>query len=85
MKITVKYFALLREAVGVGEEVIEVPETVATVGELRTYLSNLDAVHKDAFAGVKRIRSAVNATMVKDSAPIAQNDEVAFFPPVTGG
>ncbi|MDO4936621.1 MAG: molybdopterin converting factor subunit 1 [Sutterellaceae bacterium] len=85
MKITVKYFALLREAVGVSEEVVDLPESSATVADLRAYLSAKDEAHKVAFDSVKRIRAAVNATMVKDTAAIADNDEVAFFPPVTGG
>lgn len=85
MKITVKYFALLREAVGVDQEVLELPEAVKTVGDLRAYLEVIDAKHKDAFTQVKRIRSAVNSSMTRDDAAIADNDEVAFFPPVTGG
>lgn len=85
MKITVKYFALLREAVGVDQEVLEIPESVKTVGDLRAYLESIDAKHKDAFTQVKRIRSAVNSSMTRDDAAIADNDEVAFFPPVTGG
>lgn len=85
MKVTVKYFALLREAIGRSQEIVEVPETVVTVGELRIHLSNKDAVHKKAFASVKRIRAAINATMVQDMEVLMPDDEVAFFPPVTGG
>lgn len=85
MKITVKYFALLREAVGLDQEVLEIPESVKTVGDLRAYLEAMDAKHKDAFTQVKRIRSAVNSSMTRDDAVISDNNEVAFFPPVTGG
>lgn len=85
MKLKVKYFALLRESVGTGEETLEVPQSVVTVADLRAFLIEKDAVHKAAFAGVKRIRSAVNATMAPESTVLKDNDEVAFFPPVTGG
>ena len=85
MKIKVKYFALLREAVGCDEERIDVPAAVRTAGELKAHLAGLDSVHEEAFATVKRIRAAVNGTMVQEGAVLAEGDEVAFFPPVTGG
>lgn len=85
MRITVKYFALLREALGLGEEIVDLPFSAATVADLRSFLIEKDEAHKRAFESVKRIRAALNATMVKDDAPLSDNDEVAFFPPVTGG
>lgn len=85
MKLTVKYFALLREAIGTDTEAIEVPETVRTVADLQAWLIETDAVRAKAFAGVKRIRAAVNASMAPAGTALADGDEVAFFPPVTGG
>ncbi len=85
MQIKVKYFALLREALGRDEEVVMLPEAVRTAGELKTHLAGLDALHGEAFATVKRIRAAVNGTMVQEGAALSDGDEVAFFPPVTGG
>ena len=81
MTIIVKYFALLREAVGVGEERLELAGA-STVGEVRAHLA---ARHPQAFAEVKRIRAAVNGMMARDEAPVADGDEGASFPPVTGG
>ena len=82
MKITVKYFALLREAVGLREETVEVPENTATVAELLQIVSSRQP---DAFAALNRIRAAVNETMVPMGAEVGEGDVVAFFPPVTGG
>ncbi|MGN1209524.1 MAG: molybdopterin converting factor subunit 1 [Duodenibacillus sp.] len=81
MTIHVKYFALLREAVGVGEERLELAGA-SSVGEVR---AKLVALHPQAFGEVKRIRAAVNGVMARDESPVADGDEVAFFPPVTGG
>lgn len=84
MKIEVKYFALLREALGVGSEVLELEDEVATVQTIRDHLCR-ENEHKDAFERVKRIRAAVNGEMAPMSAAVADGDTVAFFPPVTGG
>lgn len=85
MILTVKYFALLREAVGTDTETVDVPDTVRTVADLQAWLVDNNAQHADAFGRVKRIRAAVNATMAPADTPLKDNDEVAFFPPVTGG
>lgn len=85
MIVTVKYFALLREAVGCAEEEINVPSGIKTVGELRIWVADLDEHHKKAFAAVSRIRAAVDGTMSGDDAEIEGAKEIAFFPPVTGG
>ncbi|HBC68804.1 MAG TPA: molybdopterin converting factor subunit 1 [Sutterella sp.] len=82
MKLTVKYFALLREAVGVSEEAFDVPQTSLTVSDLMKCAGER---HPEAFASLKRIRAAVNESMVPMSAALKDGDVVAFFPPVTGG
>jgi molybdopterin synthase sulfur carrier subunit len=81
MSLKVLYFAGLREAVGVSAENIDLPAGIATVGELRKFLG----VRHEALTTAKNLRAAVNQKMVGHDAPVAEGDEVAFFPPVTGG
>jgi molybdopterin synthase sulfur carrier subunit len=85
MKVTVLYFARLREALGRDRETLELPPEVATVGALRDWLIARGAPYAEAFTEIKRIRAAVAQTMAGDDARLADGAEVAFFPPVTGG
>jgi len=84
MTITVLYFASLREAVGVSSEKFDLPARIATVGELRRHLAARGETWT-ALEGMKNLKTAVNQTMVAGDTPLADGDEVAFFPPVTGG
>lgn len=84
MKIEVKYFALLREAVGTGSETVEIEDDTATVETVKAKLCAC-AERRAAFESVKRIRAAVNGEMAAMSACVHDGDTVAFFPPVTGG
>jgi sulfur-carrier protein len=79
------YFAWVRQKVGRGEETIDLPPEARTVGELIAWLKGRGEGYADAFADVKRVRAAVNQEHVDLAAPVRQGDEVAFFPPVTGG
>jgi molybdopterin synthase sulfur carrier subunit len=83
MKVTVRYFAALREALGPAETV-ELDEG-ATVGALRERLIARDAAHAAALARGRAVRSALNQQMCDESALLDEGAEVAFFPPVTGG
>jgi molybdopterin synthase sulfur carrier subunit len=85
MNLHILYFARLREALGRDRESVEVPASVATVGDLRDWLVARGEPHATAFGEIRRIRAAVNQAMVNDDAPLAEGAEVAFFPPVTGG
>ncbi len=85
MKVTLLYFARLREAVGRDREVLELPAEVATVGALRAWLIGRGEPWAEAFTEIKRIRAAVAQEMAGDEAKLAEGAEVAFFPPVTGG
>lgn len=79
------YFAWVRQKVGTGEETLTLPANITTVRELATYLANLSDGHADAFSDVAKLRTAVNQEHVSFDAVIHDDDEVAFFPPVTGG
>jgi molybdopterin synthase sulfur carrier subunit len=83
--MTLLYFAWVRQKIGRGEERIELPEHVKTVAQLAEYLRARGGGYNDAFADMTRLRAAVNQEHVGLDAQIAANDEVAFFPPVTGG
>ncbi|HEX4861002.1 MAG TPA: molybdopterin converting factor subunit 1 [Rhizomicrobium sp.] len=83
--MNVLYFAWVRQRIGRGEERLDLPADVATVRALGEYLATRGGGYAEAFADLKRLRAAVNQEHVPFDAPVAQDDEVAFFPPVTGG
>ena len=85
MKVKVLFFAGLREQLGIAGEEIELPAGVTTVAALRSFLAAKGNSWKSALSEGKLIRMAVNQDMVQQSAAIKAGDEVAFFPPVTGG
>jgi sulfur-carrier protein len=84
MLINLKYFASVREALGGGEQVL-LPAGVATVGDVRAWLLARGEPWASALAEGRALRMACNQRMCDASAPVAAGDEVAFFPPVTGG
>jgi molybdopterin synthase sulfur carrier subunit len=83
--VTLLYFAWVRQKIGRGEEEVELPESVKTVDDLLVWLQGRGPGYADAFADVRRVRAAVNQEHVAFAAPVRSCDEVAFFPPVTGG
>ena len=83
MKIRVRYFASLREALG-PQETAEVPEGT-TVGGLRLHLVTLSKRHEQALAPDRALRCALNQRMCQEDEALSDDAEVAFFPPVTGG
>ena len=83
--LTVLYFAWLRERVGRSEEQLSPPESVSTVQQLIAWLGERGPGHAAAFAHAETVRCAVNQEFAELSAPIKPGDEIAFFPPVTGG
>ena len=80
----VLYFASLREAVGLSSEQLSLPE-VHDVKSLMQVLASRGGVWQQQFDGSRQIRAAVNQVLAHDAATIKGEDEVAFFPPVTGG
>jgi molybdopterin converting factor subunit 1 len=79
------YFAWLRERVSTAEERIALPPDVSTVGELVAWLRERSPGHAAAFAAARMVRCAVNQEFADPGTQIRSGDEVAFFPPVTGG
>jgi molybdopterin synthase sulfur carrier subunit len=80
-----RYFAWLRQKIGRGEETLQPPTSVTNVGELLTWLATLGPGYEAALADRKAIRVAVNQDYVGSNHPVSGGDEVALFPPVTGG
>jgi molybdopterin synthase sulfur carrier subunit len=85
VKVRLLFFASLREQLGTSGEEVDLPSEVATVAALREHLMQRGGAYGKAFGGKALVRAAVNQDMVPQSAPIRAGDEVAFFPPVTGG
>ena len=81
----VLYFAWVRQKVGVAEEAVSPPVEVRDVAGLIAWLSARSPGHAAAFAQAKQIRAAVNQEFAGPDAPVRPGDEIAFFPPVTGG
>ena len=81
----VLYFAWLKEKTGVSQEILDLPEDVTDVAGLVTWLKGRNEGFAAAFADKAVVRVAVNQEHVATDHAITNNDEVAFFPPVTGG
>lgn len=82
--ITVLYFASIREAVGLAREAIELPADVGNVADLSRLLQARGGQWASALAS-RNLKVAVNQVMASFDAAVAEGDEIAFFPPVTGG
>lgn len=79
------YFAWVRQKIGLSEEELAVPSSVATVSGLVDFLKLKGAGYEAAFRDPKALRVAVNQRHCGFDARIGPDDEIAFFPPVTGG
>ncbi|MBC3941017.1 molybdopterin converting factor subunit 1 [Sphingomonas albertensis] len=84
-KIRMVYFAWVRERIGTGEETVEPPASVATVADLVDWLAEISVGHAEAFENRARLRAAVDQEFVPLDTPIGRAQEIAIFPPVTGG
>lgn len=85
MKLELRFFASLREALGVSQEAISIPAEVKTIADLRTHLTLRGNPWAEVLGNNKVIRCALNQQMVNSDTALLDGAEVAFFPPVTGG
>ncbi len=85
MKINLRFFASVREAVGTAGEAVTLPEGVATVGAVREHLIARGGAWAEALSPERALRMAFNHVMCAPETKVAEGGEVAFFPPVTGG
>lgn len=83
--ITILYFARLREALGTASEEIALPDGVRDLAALRRVLTSRGGAWADELADGKSVRAAVNQDVAQANTRVADGDEIAFFPPVTGG
>lgn len=83
--VSLVYLARLREAFGAASERIEPPPEVTTVGALRAWLAERGGAWATELAAERAVRVAVNHDLASADTPIRPGDEVALFPPVTGG
>ena len=83
MQVTIKYFASVREAIGLGSE--QLATSATTLSGLRDQLIATSPVYAGALARGKAVRMALNQVMSDESAAVSDGCEIAFFPPVTGG
>lgn len=88
MNIKIFYFARLKETLKFSTEDLELPDSVAgslTILKLKAHLAKRSDVWQQMLLGKLKVRGAINHELVDDNAAIVDGDEVAFFPPVTGG
>jgi molybdopterin synthase sulfur carrier subunit len=85
VSVKLLYFAWVRERVGKPQEDVELPASVATVGDLMAWLAKRGDEYAHAFENPKIIRAAIDRAHVRPDTTIAGAREIAFFPPMTGG
>lgn len=85
MALKIQYFASVREALDRAEDRIQLPDAVVTVSDLQAHLAQQDSAFASLCESGRQLLVAVNQTIVDDSYQLGADDEVAFFPPMTGG
>ena len=81
----IKYFSWIKEHIGKSEEQIDLPNNITNVNQLINYLNEIDEKYNIIFEKKELIKIAVNKTYSSFDDKISNSDEIAFFPPVTGG
>lgn len=85
MHIQLRFFASVREKIGAAQEMLTVPDSIRTIGDVRALLCERGGAWAEALAEGRALRMAYNQQMTDAATPISEGCEVAFFPPVTGG
>jgi molybdopterin synthase sulfur carrier subunit len=85
VNVRILYFGRLREEMGIAGEMVDLPPEVSDVASLRARLLARGGVSASAFALNKAVRFSVNQDLARNDTPIKAGDEIAFFPPVSGG
>ena len=85
MLTTIRYFASVREAIGIASEEVDLPVDVRTLGDARRWLAARSVRHGEALAASKPLRMACDHVMGEHDDPVIPGRELAVFPPVTGG
>ena len=83
--MVIKYFSWIKEHIGKSEERIDLPSNITNVNQLINYLNEIDKKYYIIFEKKELIKIAVNKTYSSFDDKISNSDEIAFFPPVTGG
>ncbi len=83
--IQILYFARVKEKLNYSTEAVDLPDEIHNIAQLKQFLAQRGDVWREIFASQQSIRAAINHQLVDDTATIQPQDEVAFFPPVTGG
>tara|TARA_B100001741_G_scaffold190579_1_gene157032 strand:+ start:401 stop:652 length:252 start_codon:yes stop_codon:yes gene_type:complete len=83
--MVIKYFSWVKELAETSEEQIELPDNIKNVEELIKFLIKKNKKYEKIFVRKNTIKIAVNKVYTNPSSKITNNDEIAFFPPVTGG
>ena len=83
--LRVNYFASLREQMGREHDEFVLPKNVSNVTELIAFIKRTDSVFEDVFESTPKVLVAVNQVVVSKDCQLSEDDEIAFFPPMTGG
>ena len=83
--MNILYFSWIKDKLGKTKENITIDENISSVAELITFLENKDDTYKEVFKDISSIRVSINMETANMDDPISINDEIAFFPPMTGG